>query len=165
LLTTSFILIWVFFLKNTLLAERLFSSITQRDLAGREFRWEMAIDIFHGSPIFGVGETGYGNLVESMFGVYTSPHNVFVEILAYTGIIGLFLFLVFFCRVIGVAFRNFKDNNELLSLILLIPIFGLIISGQILGTKIVWLIFAYIISVNLHSNKKVKISNENYNVY
>jgi O-antigen ligase len=36
--------------------------------------------------------------IGSIFGL-ASPHNVFIEVLIYTGIVGLFLYLVFILRM------------------------------------------------------------------
>jgi hypothetical protein len=44
------------------------------------------------------------------------------------------------------AYRKFKYRDDLLPLVLFIPILGAILSGQIFEQKIYWVIFALVIS-------------------
>lgn len=145
--------IWVVFLKDSLIVERLFYSAKQGDLSGREIRWISSIEVFLINPFFGVGETGFKILIEDILGFYSSPHNVIIEILCYTGILGLLIFIIFLTRIIKRGIYLYKDNNEVLPLLLFIPIFGMIISGQIIGNKIVWVLFTYVIGS--HSSKQI----------
>jgi O-antigen ligase len=148
LFSTVMISVWILFVKNFYLAERMFDSIMMGDLSGREVRWATSMEIFLENYLFGIGETGFDKSIVSYLEYYSSPHNVIIELLCYTGIVGLTFFIAFLFRVIGAAIKSFKDQNKLLALILLVPVFGLIISGQILATKIVWLIFTFVIISN-----------------
>jgi O-antigen ligase len=64
------------------------------DLAIRRNMFEAALDIFSGSPLFGVGHGVYQNALErlgtrGLSGVHlTSPHNLWLQVLAETGVIG-----------------------------------------------------------------------------
>jgi O-antigen ligase len=142
-----FFIIWQFYLKDTNLANRIMATFLHDDISGRSDRWMASLVVFSKNNFyFGIGETGYAHQISSLLGFYSSPHNVILEVLCDTGLIGLFLFLLFFIRIAVHAFKVNVMNNEILSLILLLPIIVLIFSGQLLGTKIVWIIFGYIVS-------------------
>jgi O-antigen ligase len=154
--------VWELYVKDTYVAERLFSSVNDGDLSGREIIWLTTIELFVKNPFFGMGETGYLYAFNFITEDGGSPHNVIIEVLCYTGIVGLIFFMVFLIRTFKCGIRSYTVTNEILPLILLIPISGMILSGQILGTKTAWLIITYIISGCLRNtliynrNKKIK---------
>lgn len=139
--SSLFVLFWQIFLKNSYVAERIFDTVNEGDLSTRDLIWISLFDLISNNYVFGVGKTGYSMRVGE-----GSPHNVFLEVLCYTGIIGLIIFLIFYFRIIQNGYRKMKSQGELLSLVLVIPILGLVLSGQIFDQKIVWVIFAYIAS-------------------
>ena len=132
-------------LKSEMLVLRLVKTVVDSDLAGRDEVWVEIINIVQNNLIFGIGQTGYF----SIFGL-ASPHNVFIEVLIYTGIVGLFLYLVFILRISIYAYKCIKIKGKILPLLLMSPIFGILLSGQILNMKLGWLVLAYIISVHLN---------------
>jgi hypothetical protein len=155
LLISGFILFLVAFmilLINVDLIKRLFDIFSKGDLSGRDWIWSKIRPIISTNLVFGVGETGYAKMVALTFGGFGSPHNVILEVLCYTGLVGLLFFLVFLWRVIKAAYIKYKYQNDILPIILLIPILGMILSAQILWPKIVWLIFAFIVSQNIKEN-------------
>jgi O-antigen ligase len=156
------LVVFSLFLKNSLIAERLFLVLNDGDTANREIIWLKLLDVFSNNYFFGVGETGYAAAVGEL-----SPHNVFIEVLLYTGIFGLFIFLIFLLRIIIDAIKRRKFHGEMLPLVLVLPILGTILTGQILGNKIYWVLFAYICrySINIINFQISKINNldrENY---
>jgi O-antigen ligase len=134
-----------FILNSEVLMLRLLQTVADQDLAGRDEVWVEIINIVQNNLIFGIGQTGYF----SIFGL-ASPHNVFIEVLIYTGIVGLFLYLVFILRISIYAYKCIKIKGKILPLLLMSPIFGILLSGQILNMKLGWLVLAYIISVHLN---------------
>lgn len=151
-----FILFWQFFLKNSIVAERLYTSVNEGILSSRDMIWIKLYDIIFNNFILGVGKTGYANMVDYQFGGVLSPHNVILEVLCYTGIIGLTLFLNFFLKIVSFAIKRKRDREELLPIIVIIPILGMIITGQIFDQKIVWVLFAYILSYSSTTKKTIK---------
>lgn len=155
LVLTSFftlILFYVFFLKDSVIIERLTDSIQNGDTANRDLIWEALTYFFDGNMAFGVGKTGYTNLVGDV-----SPHNVLLETFLYTGLVGLLIFLIFFYLISKKAFYRLKTGNEILPIILLIPITILLLTGQIFDKKVIWVILAYI-SGSVISLKKSRTS-------
>ena len=150
-----FVMLWIIFLKNSLIVERLFDVVNKGDLSSRDLIWIPLFDLISNNFMFGVGKTGY-----AMRFAGGSPHNVIIEVLCYTGIIGLLVFLFFFFRIVSNAFKRLKFDNEMLPIILTIPILGMILSGQIFDQKIVWIIFAYIASKKIiEDNTEIQMDN------
>jgi len=147
---------WIFMVKSETLVQRLLQSYNEGDLAGRDLIWQGLFPLIESNPILGVGKTGYDNFTKITFGSLSSPHNVILEVLCYTGIIGLIIYLYFLFRVFNKGYKNYKTEGLLLPLLLISPVFGMLFSGQILGIKIGWVIFAYIVGSSVfkqHQNQ------------
>jgi len=154
----AFLAFWQLFLKNSLVVGRLLDTVNDGDLAYRDVIWGSLLNVFSNNFIFGVGRTGYAMIVGG-----TSPHNVLIEVLCYTGIIGLFFFILFVLSIVSNAYKRIKKDRELLPMALVIPILGMILSGQIFGPKIFWALFAYIagsISITNKSYKNIDRNNK-----
>lgn len=151
-----FVAIWALFLKNSIVVERLINSVKDGDLSNRDLIWLANFDIIYNNSLWGVGRTGYATRIEGYFEGIASPHNVIIEILSYTGMIGLVVFSVFFYRLLKKAFKDSNEGKGILPLVLLVPIFGMILSGQIFEPKIVWIILAFVVSGVHFENVKFK---------
>ena len=89
-----------------------------------------SIELFKKNPFFGVGPNNYRRECGSIKLKYlenncsTHPHNVFFQLVAETGISGIFFYLIinFFIFYKIIKFLFAKKNNEL-ELFLLLPIF------------------------------------------
>jgi O-antigen ligase len=161
------ILIGILLMQSEILVERIESSMNSGDLGSRDKIWKAIFPIFMGNPIFGIGKTGYELQSTFIIGKSISPHNAFLEILCYTGIIGLLIYLTFIFHVFKRGYNTYKNRGWLLPLLLISPILGLLLSSQILDIKIGWTIFAYIISSSaipmksLKNKEEKKLKNEN----
>lgn len=155
LTAVAFVFIIQYIMQSEVIMHRLIKSKEEGDFAGRDLIWRKLIPLIEEHPVFGVGLTGYTEYSKSVFGDYKSPHNVLIEILCYTGIIGLIAYLLFLYQVTKKAFIALRNKN-ILPLLLLIPVAGLILSGQILLTKIGWIIFAYSIASGTFSTNKAR---------
>jgi len=147
-------LIWKFFLSNIIIGNRITQALKYYDLSGRDERWEVAFKMFLDNPLFGIGNTGYTYETTLIFGQYASSHNELLSILAMSGISGLILFIILFWRIHIRAIRIFKIEGDTSPLIILIPIWAMIGAGHLWGTKIVYVIFAYIVSRAYYLHKK-----------
>lgn len=128
-----------YFLSSGVMMSRLQKTTETGDLAQRDAIWFFIIPIIMNHPIFGIGETGYAWHVGPI-----SPHNVLLEVLIYSGLIGFMLFMIFIIRVSKQAFLTYKQSGLILFPLLLVPVYLMILSGQMLFTKIAWVIFSYI---------------------
>ncbi len=140
-----FIFVIQYLLSSEIIFLRLMHTVEEGNLAGRDVIWQGIIPLIQENPIFGVGKTGYAAYSKQVFHQLSSPHNVFIEITCYTGIVGLFTYLLFIYRAALLSWKTYKIKKEYLSILLFIPILGYLLSGQILVNKIGWVIFAYAI--------------------
>lgn len=138
--------VWFFYLKDSLIISRLNSTIGSGDLSNRDIIWGKIFQVLKGNYVFGIGKTGY---VYKMTGVFsldggsTSPHNVVIEIISYTGFVGLIIILPFFYYIFKNGYLARKLNGNYISLIYLMLILALILSGQLLDQKFAWILLAY----------------------
>ena len=139
----SLFIAFQFVLDNQVLLLRLYSSFENNDIGGREVIYLEIWDLVKHYPILGIGQTGYNEV----FGL-ASPHNVLLEIFSYTGIVGLLLYLYFLYSIFLISKKNLLKLNNIIPLLLMIPIAGLLLSGQLLSLKLGWIIFAYIVFHN-----------------
>jgi O-antigen ligase len=148
-------LIGVLLMQSEIIIERLVKTSSSGDLGSRDMIWKTILPIIEENPILGIGKTGYDFQSVLLFGIPRNPHNVILEILCYTGIVGLFIFLAFIFQLFKKSYQSYLESGWLLSLLLVFPILGMFISGHILGTKICWAIFAYMVSTSaIPYNKK-----------
>ena len=84
------------FYRQRVLYGRLMDSVENRNLAGREYYLAILNSTSKKSPDFGVGILGYSLHGYQVLGHISSPHNVILEILCYTGIIGLSFYYCFY---------------------------------------------------------------------
>ena len=133
-------------LESPTMKSRLEDSAETGNTAGRTEIWQNVIQIIKKNPIFGIGKTGYEYETTMIYGEYTSPHNVILEILCYTGIIGLIIYFTFLYQIGMSSYFIYKQRSLLLPILLLFPVLGMILSIQILTKKFGWIIFAYIVS-------------------
>lgn len=144
-------------LNSEVLINRLTATAETGDLAGRDRIWKAILPLLFDNPIFGVGESGFYKYSVETFGAYNSPHNVLIEIMAYSGLIGLFYYLKFLYKVIVPSLANLFKYKSWLGFVLVLQVLGFIIAGQALGSKIAWLIFAYIIYMAHSFSRKIKV--------
>jgi O-antigen ligase len=139
------------------MANRLLIIYERGDLGGRDVIWQELYPLIGGNPVLGVGETGYAYFAQTTFGRYTSPHNVILEVLCFTGIIGLIIYSLFLFRVFNKGYQHYKTEGLLLPLLLISPVIGMLITGHIIGVKIGWIIFSYIVGSSVFKQKSETI--------
>jgi O-antigen ligase len=162
--TIVLILIAVLLMQSDILVDRMDSTVTSGNLSSRDQIWNAILPIIKGNPITGIGKTGYDFQFTLIWGKAESPHNVILEILCYTGIIGLFIYLTFLFQVSKIGYQTYNKYGRLLPLLLFIPMMGLLFTGQILEVKIGWIIFAYIVSNSAISYGDYKIPQQFANI-
>jgi O-antigen ligase len=151
----SSLFIWEFFLRDSVITARLMESINNRDVSSRDLVWKSIYIIIADNTMFGIGETGYAQKMDnfSEYGV-ASPHNVFLEIFCYTGLVGLVIFLFFLKNIFVAAREVFLNKGEILSIVLLFPLANNLLSGQLLDVKMLWVILAFIASRDYTGKKE-----------
>ena len=125
--TIFIVIIWPFLMQYKVLILRLLLFYEYGDVSNRTLIWEGLIPVIQNNPIFGIGKTGYF----SLFGK-GSPHNVFLEILCYTGGIGLLFYMTFLFAIFRETYRYMRRTGYLLPILLSISILSFLSSVSIL---------------------------------
>ena len=127
------------------------------NLGGRVSLWKGFAELIEGGLIIGYGYSGYLDLSEDFFGFVESPHNVILEVMMYSGVLGLFAYLAFIGLILYNAVRVARDHEDFLAVVLFCSVFlGFSLGFQSLSEKICWLLLAYINSSYVSYNLKPK---------
>lgn len=138
--------------KQDVVMARMNDTIEEGSLSGRDEIWNVYLPFIEEHPLIGTGFTGHYNYAIAIMGRASSPHNVLIEVALYSGIIGLFFFLVFLYNVFIDAWKYKKKKNNLGPLITSMAIVGMVLSGQALGVKLFWALAAYALSYRFEYN-------------
>ena len=140
---------------GSILIERLTTTIEEGNTSGRDDITKSLIPYVLQSPVWGYGQTGYVNVAKqalnhvSILGgvVYGfSPHNVIMEILLYTGFIGLVFWLKFWWKIGEESWILFLKKRLLMPGLMCVPMLACILSGQLLTAKWSFILYVYIMS-------------------
>ena len=150
---------WIFIFKDSLVVSRLFDTIEKGDLSSRDLIWATIFFIVQENWLYGVGLTGYSlevSRISAFEGNIASPHNVFLEVLSYTGLIGLGVFLVFYLRHLVFSVKTYFKEKQVLPLLCMIPLMATTLSGQLFHQKFYWVLLAVIVGhyLSLGSQQK-----------
>lgn len=148
---------------DLLIVSRLLYTKEEKSLSGRDEIWKSVLPYGLEKPIFGWGETGYTKVTKKVLGLVKygdggivygySPHNVFIEVFMYSGIIGLLIMCSFWFLITKRSYILFKKYHVVPPLLYLIPIYACLLSGQLLTAKWAFIIYAYILSE--YNNKRI----------
>jgi len=155
LLISCFFLFPVFTETFTVVIDRVISAIENGELGGRAAIYLTSMEIISSNYIFGVGRNGYDVLANLEFGFSPSPHNVFLEVLLYGGIIAEILWIFVIYKVLIMALQSYKNLKNYSGLILIIPFLINSIAGQIFNNTLMFLLIAMILSADVNRIKKV----------
>lgn len=152
----GFIVVFQLLMNNEIVGERLQRSFQEGDLSSRDDIWKSILPLIKQNPIFGVGKTGYAYYCNAVFGRYWSPHNVILEILCFSGFIGLGIYMYFLYRIFRIGYLAYKADGTLLPIMFMINIVGLLLVSHLLELKIGWALLAYIATSNLSQASRNK---------
>ncbi|MCW0481660.1 O-antigen ligase family protein [Gaoshiqia sediminis] len=138
------LLIGYYSMQNEILRTRLLMSLHEGDLSNRDAIWEHLIPLIEENLLFGVGQSGYDAFCLATFGRDMSPHSVVMELLCFTGIAGLVIYLSFIYLIFWRSYLSYKQSGILLPILLIIIVVGMLLGSHILELKLGWSILAYI---------------------
>lgn len=138
--------------EQELLMSRILQTTEEGSMAQRDVIWDMYLKLIKENPILGVGFTGGEHIALQVFGQLRSPHNVFVEVALYSGIMGFIPFLFFVFCLYRDAYKYAKEDKNLAPLLMAIGLAGMLLSGQALNVKLFWTLAAYAISYQIFHN-------------
>lgn len=148
----------VFLASDLTILARILTSTEQGNTSGRTDIWLTYLKLFPQHPIFGSGTIGFGQLAKTVgltmsnieaggsSVVAYSPHNVLIEVLMTSGIVGLWVMVKFWYSTIQSAYVGFKITKNTTAMLLIIPIAIVMLSGQLLIEKYAWFAYAYMIT-------------------
>lgn len=131
---------------DTLLGEEVYTS-------GRDVLFQAAVELFQANPLFGAGLTAFPNRYGGGY-----PHNIFLESLASTGILGTLLLCGAVVSGLSVALRQSRQNRHATAL--LIAVVFLILAAQFSGglydSRLIWFLMPFVLvddsrSTSLHA--------------
>ncbi|MCR4965146.1 MAG: O-antigen ligase family protein [Bacteroidales bacterium] len=136
-------------LKQEVLMMRMELTLEEGSTSGRDYIWAKYLDLIEQHPVLGVGFSGADSYALSTFGGALNPHNVFIEVALYSGLLGLVFFLVFVYCIYHDAWQFHKKENNLGPLVTSMAAAGMLLTGQALNVKLFWVLAAYAISYRL----------------
>jgi O-antigen ligase len=138
--------------------------------------WQSAYDVWMQSPIFGVGLHKYREACENL-GIYGSsyldaigsgvcfhPHNISLQLLSETGIVGFILFYIMVCVLAFSSLKTFYTKKLWLSFALVLNIIFTCFLPIASGTSffankygaIIWLLIGVMLATNKLFSKSIK---------
>jgi O-antigen ligase len=150
-LTIVFYLAW----QSEVVVNRFFGGdgVSTKNLGGRAIIWASYYKLFLQNIFFGYGLSGFELESFKIFGAVQNPHNLLLEIMLYTGLIGLFVYLIFLSKISMAVYRLWVESKLLLPSLLFVVYLGFLFSIQASGEKFCWLVLAYIVGTKLWSPK------------
>ena len=128
----------------------------QDRLGGRQRIWEAYWILIKEYWFLGLGKTGFEYHAIKLIGAARGAHNVIIEAVLYTGVVGLSLYLLFLFRTIQAAWRCYKKYKTELPILLIPSVFVTIAANQALNVKFAWLALAYMIVTYLYQCLLIK---------
>lgn len=123
---------------------------------GRNDLWEGAYSIIMDNLLIGVGRPGALPVMQQYIGRAMDPHNVFLYVLMTTGLIGFIFFMTFIGRLAIRLFKDFKQINTAMYLVLLaILLFNMAKAGGFINTTFLWFFFAVLIGSTINNKNKI----------
>ena len=135
------------------LFQRLTATVESGEDAGRRELNREAIQIFKDKPLLGVGVQRFQNEMILRFNEERTVHNLYLYILAVSGIVGLICFGLFLFHLSKDSYAIRKGTS--LAITLLIYVFFLAYkTGGALTYMLMWYVFGVIISLyKIHSSR------------
>lgn len=163
-LLPMFFLLVIYIINNNpdfSLFERLSSTIVSNDDGGRGFLNSAAINIFMTYP-FGVGADGFKYIMLHNYGEIRTVHNLFLYILATSGIVGFIAFMEFVLKLLLSSIKSRKRFS--FSLVLVIFIIATAWkTGGMLIYFVMWYVFAIIITFLDYQSNLSDLDNYTFN--
>jgi len=139
-------LLWASY-NSTLMRNRLESAATEGNLAGREEIFPELIQMFREKPLLGWGpitnKYELGIRLHEIKHPRRDAHNVVLEVLSATGVLGTIPFVIAVGLSVLAAWRARRRLHGILPAALVAVVLVANMSGNRIANKVFWLVFAY----------------------
>jgi len=137
-----FVPIFYYVFNSGIYSERLGDTESLKNLSGRRELWKTGLEMAKNNLVFGRGVYEPSYIKRTVLGTEISFHNVYLDLLIYTGSIGLFIFLTFVFRTVKRLYLISKlyQNSIFLS-------FGIIPLINIVSGQFSFLFYTYLLFV------------------
>lgn len=143
--------------ESELIFKRMTMFIEEGNIAGRGEIWENVWEISLKRPLIGFGTTGFENEMIKSYGARNSPHNLFLEILVTTGLIGLGVFMYFLYFHFKNSIQTFRQGEVIKIVLLVFYVTTVVKAGGAMNNKLMWFLLAIILSATfIDTSKKHK---------
>jgi O-antigen ligase len=136
--------------RSEMLRNRLEAAAEQGSLAGREHIYPATIEMISEKPLLGWGPTENQFEIAKRIGEQAKnsrdAHNIILELLSATGILGAIPFLIGLALCVGAAWRARKGALHMFPLAFLTTVLIGCISGTWIASKILWLAFSIVLA-------------------
>lgn len=134
-----------FIFSAQIMQQRILDQLNDPTFGGRKSIWELTKKYISENPYFGGGASGFEFYISQYMGKAWSPHNEYLLITAYTGIVGLFAFLLFLFRIGRISMFALKERKTAFySVLFLTLIIFFYFSGGFLTTFTPWFLLALV---------------------
>ena len=139
-----FSLLVVLIMQSDVMSYR-FGQTATGNLGGRQVIWPFFMSMIAEKPIWGYGFSGSEYIVSSFLGrPGETAHNIILQVLIYTGVIGLIFYSLFVYKVLILTYHSYRKYDDLIPMLLLPAIAGYMLLQQALTVKFCWLLLSYI---------------------
>jgi O-antigen ligase len=133
-------------LSSDMLRTRLLAAAEKGSLAGRENIYPATLAMISEKPVFGWGPIDNQFEIGARIGEEKKDrrdaHNIVLDLMSSTGILGTIPFLIGYALCIGAAWRGRRSRYGILPLALMAVTFMGCMSGTWIASKILWLTFS-----------------------
>ena len=121
-------------------------------VGGRLAMWDVAVDVWKENPVLGTGPGDYGGDLMTQksqgrypdLGEYYTPHNMYLQVLASNGLVGILIFLPTFIILPLVYIRKAANDSKRLETVSALV---LIVSVSIFGLTESWIVRSPFIAI------------------
>lgn len=132
-------------LSSDIIQQRFQEQTEDENWGGRIPIWEATLPLVYEHPWFGAGASGYETHFLKYFGQFHAVHNVYLQILAYTGIVGLSVFFWLLARLGRGAFivNRYKGTPFYLAVWFTYLVYYFA-GGGVIATFVLWFLMGLI---------------------
>lgn len=136
-----------------IMQERIVNQIEDPTFGGRKLIWDNTIVTIKDHLWLGQGASGFEKNLKERMGMAWSPHNEYLSILAYTGLVGFLFFLVFLVKIGRGAYlwrTNYGSPFYFSLYIVFLAFFN--ISGSYIASFVLWFFWALMVSLPVNED-------------